>query len=123
MFTLDTNVLIYYAAGEKPAVDFLLSNLEQGSTLFLSTITAVEFFSFPALSERERSAFEYLLPQLRLIPPDFTIALAAAELRRRYRIKLGDSVIAATALTTHSTLVTRNVRDFKKISELNILIL
>lgn len=120
VFTLDTNVLIYYAAGDTAAVNFLLGNLEQRSTLFLSTIAVVELFSYPAITDKERYVFERLLPQLSIIPPDFTIALRAAELRKQYRLKLGDSVIAATALITRSSLVTRNVRDFRNIPILEL---
>jgi hypothetical protein len=42
-------------------------------------------------------------------------------LRRKYKIKLPDAIIAATALYTNSTLITRNIKDFSKIKDLNIL--
>jgi predicted nucleic acid-binding protein len=69
MFTLDTNILIYYAAGKKEVIDF------------------VEL---------------------------------AAELRRKYNLKLADAVVAVTAILTNSKLITRDIRDFKKVKELEI---
>ena len=42
------------------------------------------------------------------------------KMRREQRMKLPDSVIAATALFTGTTLVTRNIRDFKRIPNLSV---
>jgi predicted nucleic acid-binding protein len=49
------------------------------------------------------------------------IARIAAKLRRDYRIKFPDAAIAATAIYTTTPLVTRNIKDFKKIPNLKIL--
>ena len=49
-----------------------------------------------------------------------TIARAAGRIRGTYRLKLADSFIATTALFTGSTLLTRNVRDFKNILPLSV---
>ncbi|HAB54415.1 MAG TPA: hypothetical protein DCE80_19915 [Ignavibacteriales bacterium] len=45
----------------------------------------------------------------------------AIELRKNYKLKLADAIIAATALAHTLTLVTRNTNDFKKIKKLNLL--
>jgi predicted nucleic acid-binding protein len=43
-------------------------------------------------------------------------------LRRTYKkLKLGDAIIAATALVHGFTLVTRNTKDFKNIEGLEVL--
>lgn len=42
-------------------------------------------------------------------------------IRRNYRLKLPDAVIAATALHLGLPLITRNVKDFKDIPELKLL--
>jgi len=49
---------------------------------------------------------------------DSHIARIGAQLRREYRLKTPDSIVAATALFPHSTLLTRNIKDFKKVSGL-----
>lgn len=121
MYTIDTNILIYHANGDAAVGRFLVMQLEKDVSLFLPTIAVAEFFSFPAITQEARSVFESALPYFRIVSLDYALALISAELGRDYHLKLGDSVIAATALHTYSTLVTRNVRDFKKISELNIL--
>lgn len=121
MFTLDTNVLIYYAHGDTSVSDFIIKELEQETAFFISTIVIIEFLSFPALKLKERTFFHDLLSQLHSVPVDIAIARIAANVRKKHNLRLGDSVIAATALHTHSTLLTRNVSDFKKVAHLKLL--
>jgi len=53
-----------------------------------------------------------------VIPVDSRIARTAGWIRRAYRVNIADGVIAATALFTGTTLLTRNTRDFRKIPNL-----
>ncbi|MDQ6763986.1 MAG: type II toxin-antitoxin system VapC family toxin [Bacteroidota bacterium] len=48
------------------------------------------------------------------------IKLKTAELRKAYKIKLPDAIIAATALVYDLTLLSRNTVDFKDIAGLKI---
>jgi len=58
-----------------------------------------------------------------IINIDSKIARLAGSLRSKYRIKTPDAAIAATAIFTETTLVSRNGKDFKKIKELKFKIL
>lgn len=69
------------------------------------------------LREDEEAYIHQLLLQFLLVSVDEQIADMAARIRRLYRPHLGDSIIAATALLLNAPLVTRNVRDFKKIPD------
>jgi predicted nucleic acid-binding protein len=82
--------------------------------VYVSTITEVELFGYPDLSESEATTINSLLQTVSVIPLESQIARAAGYIRRAYQLKTPDSVIAATALFTGSTLLTRNVRDFKR---------
>ncbi|MFY8003432.1 MAG: PIN domain-containing protein [Chitinophagaceae bacterium] len=42
--------------------------------------------------------------------------LTTAELRKNFKIKLPDAIIAATAIVNELTLITRNTNDFKHIN-------
>jgi predicted nucleic acid-binding protein len=42
-------------------------------------------------------------------------------LRKKFKIKVPDAIIAATALVYNLTLITRNVDDFKNIPDLDVL--
>ena len=58
----------------------------------------------------------------RVIPLISSIARMAGDLRRLYpRLRTADSAIAATALFTNATLITRNVQDFRQIERLALL--
>jgi len=54
------------------------------------------------------------------IPIDSRLARIAGFFRRQHKLKIPDSVIAATALLTGTILITRNVRDFMKIKNLSL---
>jgi predicted nucleic acid-binding protein len=64
---------------------------------------------------------ENFLRKVSRVSLDSQIARGAAVIRRRYGLKLPDSVIAATAGFMNSTLVTRNVDDFQKVPGLRLL--
>ena len=117
MYTLDTNAIIYYLGRDGHAVRLLDEIFDQRAPLYVSTITVVELFSRP-LSNPEKDGIEELLDSLFVIPVDMELALSAGEIRRQHRLKTPDSVIAATALHTHTTLVTRNIQDFQKVDAL-----
>ncbi|MBN2893610.1 MAG: PIN domain-containing protein [Bacteroidales bacterium] len=43
------------------------------------------------------------------------------EIKQKYNLKLGDSIIGATAILNDLIVVTRNEKDFKKIPDLSVL--
>jgi predicted nucleic acid-binding protein len=116
MFVFDTNTLIYYAAGEERVVSFL--NEHQRSIFYIPSIVAAEFLSYPLITESSVNVFREFVYQTTMINLDFSLAEYAAALRRIYGVKLMDAIVAATALAANATLITRNIRDFKKIPEL-----
>lgn len=120
MYTADTNAIIYYLRGDQPMSKLLEEIINSGSRLYISTVTELELFSLPSLTNEEARAIDTLLSTLTVIPLDSRLARLAGELRRIYRIKTPDSIIAATALSTGTTLITKNVRDFKNIVGLTL---
>lgn len=120
MYTLDTNSIIYYLNGEVNASARVRDILMQPSPVYASAITGLELLAFPELTEREAQKIEEILGTMSIISVDLAIARMAGALRKTYRLSVADSAIAATALFTGSTLVTRNVRDFQKVPGLQI---
>ena len=89
--------------------------------MLISTVSVAELLSFETLTDREivrTSAFleEHFLS----IPVGTLIAQEAGSMRRRYGLKLPDAMIAATALVTHTPLVT-NDKDFASVPELELI--
>ena len=121
MYTLDTNVIIAYYRRDPRVVPVLREILrDPTSSIYVSTITEAELFSFANLSEEENDFIEAILQTISLIPPISQVARFAGTLRATYGIKLADAFIAATALFTGSTLLTSNVHDFKKVPSLQL---
>jgi len=121
VYTLDTNAIIYYLQDDPRAVPILQGILDDPAIpVYISAVTEAELFSFPSLTDDEAQRIENILRTVFVIPLDSQIARAAANIRRTYRVKLPDSVVAATALFTGSTLLTRNAQDFKKILTLRL---
>lgn len=121
MYTLDTNAIIYYLKGDSRVSPLLNRLLGQNVALYISSLTEIELFGFSGLTETEEQAINEFLDTIGTIPLDSRVARTAGSLRRRYGLSVTDSAIAATALFTGTILVTRNVRDFKKVPSLKLL--
>jgi predicted nucleic acid-binding protein len=121
VYTLDTNAIIYYMSEEPTVVQVLEDIFAQDAPLYVSTVTELERFSLSTLTPEDEARIEEVLSAtVRIIPLISSIARIAGELRRLYpRLRTADSAIAATALFTNSTLITRNVRDFQRIEGLS----
>lgn len=114
VYTLDTNAIIYYLNETEARV--MVDELIRGPALtYASTITELELFSYPSLTPQETANIERVLRSITVIPVNSAIARLAGLIRKQFRLKLADAAIAATALATDSTLVTRNVRDFQNV--------
>ncbi|MDP3948824.1 MAG: type II toxin-antitoxin system VapC family toxin [bacterium] len=121
MYVLDTNAIIYFLKGEDVAVAFFLDIFQKDVPIYISAITEIELFSFQSLSQKEIESIEEVLKTVVTVSVDSRLARLTGFLRRQHRLKIPDSVIAATALLTGSTLVTRNIRDFKHIPNLSVM--
>ena len=120
-YTLDTNAILYYLKDDSNAVSVLREIFTRDAPVYVSAITELELFAFSNLGPQEEALIEEVLATISVIPVDSHMARLAAFVRREYRLKVPDSVIAATAMFTGSTLITRNTRDFKKVTALSLL--
>lgn len=117
----DSNILIYHINGQLDASmeQALYRCFEQPA--YISTITSMEVLSWPGHSDESVEMTTAFLEVFDEIAIDSEIKFAAIKIRRNYRLKLPDAIIAATALHLGLPLITRNVKDFKSISELRVL--
>ncbi|CCI35582.1 MAG: type II toxin-antitoxin system VapC family toxin [Microcystis sp.] len=119
-YVYDTNIFIYYLADDDIVTSFFSQAFLSLHQIFISPIVRIELLSFPTLSKEEEQIIEDLLSQFELIPILREIEYLTIQLKRQYKIKIPDAIIAATTLSQNGCLVTRNVDDFKGISGLNI---
>ena len=118
-YTLDTNALIYYSHGDAGAID-TLERYARESAFNISVITEIELFSKADTTQHEQSLIREMLRGIYVVSVDSAVGAITSRLRREHRMKLGDSIIAATAIFFGTTLLTRNVRDFKRIPGLSV---
>jgi len=120
--TIDTNILIAYLAGEEKTIKFLSTWRMQGGYFYLPTIVEAELFSFDGWTVKEEELIKLFLKENFIsVPFDRELVNIAASIRKKTKIKMPDAIIAATALHTGTSLLTRNVKDFKKVKGLNLL--
>ena len=121
--TIDANIAIAFLGGDNSVVEALSRWKDETRPLFLSTVAETEVLSFTQWTREERFATERFLEEnFTSIPFDRTLARIAAEIRRNVKIKFPDAAIAATAIFTRTPVVTRNARDFRKITHLPIIV-
>ena len=113
---LDSNILIY---ASQPGNEFLDEWLEASGTMY-SAISLTEVLGYRGITTEDGQLFEAMFAQLAMQPVSVSVLRKAAALRRVRRLKLGDAIIAATALETGSELITRNEQDFRGIDGLQI---
>jgi len=115
---LDTNIVLYLLKG-----DDKLEGLLQGTTVFLSVITKVELLSHPVLDEAAEKVIRELLDQANVMEFSNVIQERTIQLRRKYKMKLPDAVIAATAAFLNVQLITADKQFAKLKDELSILLI
>ncbi len=130
---LDTDCIIYFVQAN-PAFKSVVSEVfHQISTDqfggYTSSMSLIETLILPLRmgDMTLRQSFRDLLLQgrnIHTIPVSITIAERAAEIRALYNLKAPDAVQAATALEMNcDAFLTNNGRDFRRIVELNVLVL
>lgn len=117
-YILDTNAVIDYVGDKLPTVAALKMDEITNDELIISIIAKIEVLGFNG-DPSEMQKLADFLSLSNTIYVDDTVANKAIELRKAYRkLKLGDAIIAATALVNHNILISRNTIDFENIAGL-----
>ena len=113
----DTNILIYLLRNNELVIDFLM-----GKQVYISAITELELFGMQNMNEEEVTVIEELVESCFVFDLLSPIKQVVKEIKRKYKIKLPDAIIAATAIYLDIPLVTFD-DDFKNIEELKLVLL
>jgi len=117
MILLDSDIVIY---STKEGNDTLRRFLADRS-LGVSIVTYVEVLGFHQITKNDKTELEEFFEITKVIPMSAEIAETAVSLKQSRKMKLGDSLIAATALVEGCKLLTNNVRDFNWIDALTLI--
>jgi predicted nucleic acid-binding protein len=102
----DTNILVDWLRDRPQAV----AELSRYNRHRISRIVWTEILASEALETRD--VVRELLAPFEVVEIDARIAMAAADIRNRSRMKLADAYILATAQVNGAILITRNTLDF-----------
>ena len=121
MYLLDTNTIIYYLKAALPLKAMQLLHTVVDEQPIISIITKIELLGFNFKSIEEQIVTETFVNASLVLPLDERVAEHTINLRKLYKIKLPDAIIAATAIASELIIVTRNTNDFSEIKQLNFI--
>lgn len=113
---LDTNILLYFLKGDPEVIEVV-----SDKDAVVSFVTELELLSYPDLTLEQETNIRGLLKNCQLINLNQEIKELSIELKRKYKIKLPDALIAGTAYYFNTPLFTAD-RQFRQIDELEVLI-
>jgi tRNA(fMet)-specific endonuclease VapC len=111
-FLIDTNIAIYFLDGNLTPSGIIFLQPLINQEINISVITKIELlgWNFPNSSKSE--IHNEFVTQSNVFPLDDEIVEKTIEIRRTYKIKLPDAIIAATSIVFDLTLISRNDKDF-----------
>ena len=111
----DTNFLIALHEGNTIVKPFL------DQTVAISVISEIELLGYPKITEGEKRRLKALLAECEIVELTAEIKELAIALRQTQRIKVPDSIIAATAIYLRVPVVTSDL-DFKKLKDVTVIL-
>ena len=116
-YLIDTNVLIDAQMGRlsKIGLDFLAKVINE--KFIVSFITLIEYLGYKNITKSS----EEFISLAEVIEINKGIIRNCIDLRKNYKIKLPDAIIASTALTHNLILITNNEKDFSEIHNLVVI--
>ncbi|CAN5364846.1 type II toxin-antitoxin system VapC family toxin [soil metagenome] len=118
----DSNTVIYYL--QQQLSNFATQKKDEilvDSKPTISVITEIELLSWRNAKEQDLELLYDFIQTCWLFELEQSIRYETATIRKHFRVKLPDAIIAATALSYDLTLITRNTSDFKKTPSLKLL--
>lgn len=116
-YLLDSNVIIDYLDNKLPSDGMIFLNDIVNEIPNISVISKIEVLRFNSNQKTYTILTNFIdvcvIQKLENDIVDKTIYLC-----KKYKIKLPDAIIAATAITHNYILISRNISDFRKIIEL-----
>lgn len=112
---IDTNILLYFLKGDQEVIEMV-----SDKDLVISFITELELLSFPKISLDSEETIKGLLKNCLIVDISPEIKDITIEFRRKSKLKLPDSIVAATAFYLKLPLLTAD-KQFRIIEELEII--
>jgi predicted nucleic acid-binding protein len=120
MYLLDTNTVIDFFNAKLPEkAKKILIAIDEPK---ISIITSIELFGSSKIPAEEKLLIERFVKVAKVYDNlNLEIVNQTIDIRQKNKIPLPDAIIAATALVHNLTLISRNVSDFKSITNLQVM--
>lgn len=119
-YLIDTNAVIDYLGKRMPNKGMNFMNTVINEIPNLSIIAKIELLGFNTVDEHYNLLLSFMNDASVFSLTD-NIVDANIDLRRKYKTKLPDAIIAATAMVNNMILITRNTDDFNGIEGLKLI--
>lgn len=121
MHLFDSNIVIYHLNRVLP--DNATAKVEDWIVegAYVSVVTRIEVLGYPEQTQKEERRASEVIRYFEEIALREPIVQGTITIRRDKSIRLGDAIIAATALEYDLSLVTRNTDDFEWIEGLSLI--
>lgn len=111
---VDTNILLYIING-----DSIIKDQINNKSLYISFITEIELLCFQKISNDQDILIKSLLKDLIIIPYQEMFKEKIIDLRKNYKLKIPDAIIAASAFCYDLPIITAD-KSFSKINDLTV---
>jgi hypothetical protein len=119
-YLIDTNATIDYIGEAMPQNGLAFMDDIIDKEYSISVISRIELYAYSKLTEKDKETLDIFTGQASVLNINDAIIEKTIELRKTYKTKLPDAIIAATALAHSYTLITNNEKDFVNIKGLKI---
>lgn len=119
-YLIDSNAVIDYLSGKLPENGKIFMNLVVNNIPNISIITKIEILGFKTSSDAYQLLNGFVDDSV-IIGLNEEIVQRTIEIKREYKLKTPDAIIAATALSNQLTLISRNLKDFALVQRLSVL--
>lgn len=122
LVVIDSSIFVDYLRNYRNSLTFFQSiPLDKRKNILFSAISETELIAGKSCDDKNiRTVILGMLNSFTKVEISNHIALRAGDLCRVYGVNLPDSIIAATAILNKAKLLTKNIKDFKKIKELEV---
>jgi len=111
----DTNICIYLLNDDR-----IVAELLNGYQLYISFITEIELYAYHGNTPSAKKTLDDFIDAVYVVDINLYIKAKTIDIRQVFKLKLPDSIIAASAITEDITFITAD-KGFKKVTGLDII--
>lgn len=120
-FLIDTSAVIKYLNGTLSANGLSFMDKALANNRVISFISEIELQSWNPDDPNDLKIYQFFISASTIIGIDNDIIQETIRIRKSFKLKLPDALIAATAMVNQMTFIADNDKDFKRVPELKYL--